>query len=61
MPDHKPLTADDILTLADVAAIFHAAESTVADWARRGVLPSRKLGKRRIFLRAEIEEKLANS
>ena len=53
--DAQPLTAADVLTAAEVAAILHVPESTVADWARRGVIPSRKIGRRRIYLRSKIE------
>jgi DNA-binding transcriptional MerR regulator len=29
--------------------------STIHHWAREGTLPSRKLGKRRIFIRQKVE------
>jgi DNA-binding transcriptional MerR regulator len=29
--------------------------TTVDDWARRGILPSRKIGRRRIYIRQDIE------
>jgi excisionase family DNA binding protein len=50
-----PLTADDILTVDDVAALLHVPKSTISDWARRGVIPSLKIGRRRIYVRAKIE------
>ena len=50
-----PLTAADVLTASDVAELLHVSPSTVADWARRGIVPSRKIGRRRIYIRAQIE------
>ena len=49
------LTRADVMTAADVAALLGVPKSTVEDWARRSMLPSRKRGKRRFFLRWEIE------
>ncbi len=49
------LTASDVLTIGEVAELLHVPESTVGDWARRRVIPSLKLGRRRIFVRAKIE------
>jgi hypothetical protein len=31
------------------------------DWARRGILPSRKIGRRRIYIRQDIEAVLTGS
>ncbi|MHB8243097.1 MAG: helix-turn-helix domain-containing protein [Solirubrobacteraceae bacterium] len=52
------LTASDVMTAAEVAALLHVPRSTVADWARRGILPSIKIGRRRIFIRPRIEAQL---
>jgi excisionase family DNA binding protein len=52
------LTADDVMTARDVARLLHAPVSTVEDWARRGVLPSVKIGRRRLYIRQNIEEAL---
>jgi excisionase family DNA binding protein len=52
------LTAEDVLTGKDVARLLHAPVSTVEDWARRGILPSVKIGRRRLYLRQEIEATL---
>jgi len=52
------LTASDVMTAAEVSALLHVPRSTVADWARRGILPSIKIGRRRIFIRPRIEAKL---
>jgi len=49
------LTRADLLTPDEVAALLSVPVSTVRDWARRGVLPSRKLGRHRRFLRSELE------
>jgi excisionase family DNA binding protein len=40
---------------SEVASLLGVPKSTVEDWARRGVLPSRKRGKRRLYLRWEVE------
>jgi excisionase family DNA binding protein len=54
--DHSQLTRADVMTAVDVAELLTIPKSTVEDWARRKVIPSRKRGKRRLFLRWEIEE-----
>jgi excisionase family DNA binding protein len=43
------------MTATSVAELLGVKKSTVEDWARRGVIPSRKRGRRRIFLRWEVE------
>ena len=43
------------MTAAEVVALLGVPSSTVHLWARQGTLPSRKLGKRRIFIRQKIE------
>ncbi len=53
------LTADDVMTARDVARLLHAPVSTVEDWARRGILPSVKIGRRRLYIRQNIEIALA--
>jgi excisionase family DNA binding protein len=52
------LTADDVMTSAEVAELLHLPRSTVEHLARRAVIPSRKIGRRRIFLRPRIEAML---
>ena len=52
------LTAADVMTAAEVATLLHVPKSTVEDWARRGVIPSRKVGRRRLYLRSRIESLL---
>jgi excisionase family DNA binding protein len=54
----RRLTADDVLTARDVALLLHAPVSTVEDWARRGILPSVKIGRRRLYIRESIEATL---
>jgi excisionase family DNA binding protein len=54
----RGLTADDVMTASDVARLLHAPISTVEDWARRGILPSVKIGRRRLYIRQNIEPAL---
>jgi excisionase family DNA binding protein len=49
------LTREDVLDGRAVAELLHLPISTVLEYARRGVLPGRKLGRRWIFLRDEVE------
>jgi excisionase family DNA binding protein len=51
----RRLTRDDVLDGRDVAELLHIPISTVLEYARRGLLPARKLGRRWIFIRDEIE------
>jgi excisionase family DNA binding protein len=46
------------MTARDVAVLLHAPISTVEDWARRGVLPSVKIGRRRLYVRGNMEAAL---
>ena len=52
---HPHLTASDVMTTSEVAALLGVPVSTIHHWAREGTLPSRKLGKRRIFIRQKVE------
>ena len=54
----RPLTRDDVLTMREVADLLRLPLSTVSEFARRGTLPARKLGRRWIFLRDELEAAL---
>lgn len=47
---------DELLTAEEVAELLHFPSSTVSDYARRGVLPSIKLGRHRRFLRSDVED-----
>jgi len=51
----RPLTASDVMTAAEVAALLRVPRSTVDDWARRGIVPSKKVGRRRLYVRSRIE------
>jgi excisionase family DNA binding protein len=57
----RKLTADDVMTARDVALLLHAPVSTVEDWARRGILPSVKIGRRRLYIRQDIEAALMSA
>ncbi len=50
------ITRDDVLTVSDVAALLDLKPYTVKEYARRGILPGRKLGRTWRFLRPELEE-----
>lgn len=58
-PD-RPLTREDVLRAVEVAELLRCPKSTVEDLARRAVIPSRRVGRRRIFLRWEIEQWLVS-
>jgi excisionase family DNA binding protein len=51
----RRLTADDVMLAREVAGLLHAPVSTIEDWARRGILPSVKIGRRRLYIREQIE------
>jgi excisionase family DNA binding protein len=51
----RPLTAADVMTATEVAALLHMPTSTVEHHARQGILPSRKIGRRRLFVRHQVE------
>lgn len=52
------LTADDVLTIPEVAELLKMPTSTVADYVRRGTIPSTQLGRHRRVLRADLERLL---
>ena len=54
--DRRPLTRSDIMSTVEVAQLLGMPKSTVEDWARRGLLPSHKRGRRRFYLRWEITD-----
>ncbi len=58
LPGRRPLAAADVMTAAEVAELLHVSKSTVEDWARRGIVPSKKVGRRRLYIRSKIEELL---
>ncbi len=51
----ESLTAADVMTAREVAALLHVPQSTIEHWARTGILPSRKVGRRRLYIRTRIE------
>jgi len=44
----------DVLTAEQVAGMLQVRPCTVADWARRGMIPSYKLGKFRRYSKKDI-------
>lgn len=50
---------DELMTARQIADVLQMRVSTVEDYARRGVLPSVKLGRHRRFIRCEVEESIA--
>jgi excisionase family DNA binding protein len=46
------------MTAQEVAALLHMRLSTVEDYARRGLLPSIKVGRHRRFIRSQVEQAL---
>jgi len=51
----RPLTAADVMTAAEVGELLRCPTSTVEDWARRGIVRSRKIGRRRLYVRQHVE------
>jgi excisionase family DNA binding protein len=57
--NHRPvLTRADVMTVAEVADLVGLSAYTVKEYARRGILPGRKLGRYWRFLRPELEDAL---
>jgi excisionase family DNA binding protein len=53
-PARQYLTRDDVLDGREVAALLNLPHSTVREYARRGVLPAHRLGRRWVFIRDEV-------
>jgi excisionase family DNA binding protein len=51
-PPISPL--DELLTSQQLADLLLVRKSTVEDYARRGLLPSLKLGRHRRFVRSDV-------
>jgi excisionase family DNA binding protein len=49
----------ELLTAAQVAELLQLKRTTVDDYARRGLLPSIKLGRHSRFVRSDVEAALA--
>ena len=45
----------ELMTADQVAELLQMRRSTVEDYARRGLLPSLKLGRHRRFVRSDVE------
>lgn len=56
--DGVSLSRVDLLTAGEVAELLQLRRSTVQDYARRGIIPSFKLGRFRRFVRADVEATL---
>ncbi len=52
------LSADDVMTSAEVAELLKEPVKTVEGWARAQKIPGHKIGKRWKFIRSEVEETL---
>jgi excisionase family DNA binding protein len=50
---------DELLTASQVAALLQMRLSTVESYARRGLLPSVKVGRHRRFVRSQVEQALS--
>ena len=48
----------ELLTSTQVAELLQMKRTTVEDYARRGILPSLKLGRHRRFVRSDVEAAL---
>ena len=50
------ISLDEIMEPDEVAELLHLKRSTVINYAQRGVLPGKKLGKHWLFVRSEVAE-----
>jgi excisionase family DNA binding protein len=50
---------DELMTAHEVAEVLRMRVSTIEGYARRGLLPSVKVGRHRRFIRSEIERAVA--
>jgi excisionase family DNA binding protein len=49
----------ELLTSTQIAELLQMKRTTVEDYARRGLLPSLKLGRHRRFVRSDVEAAIA--
>lgn len=56
VPERERLEPEDIMTVREVADFLRVSTQTVHNYAKRGTLPSRKMGGRVVFLRPQLEE-----
>ena len=54
-------TASEVLTSAELAAWLKETVKTIEAWARAGLIPGHKIGKRWKFIRSEVEAALLAS
>lgn len=54
----RRLTREDVMNVAEVAALLGMPKSTVYDLARRGELPCARLGRTLRFVRDDVEARL---
>lgn len=52
--DNGPSSLDELMTAQQLADLLLVRKSTVEDYARRGLLPSLKLGRHRRFIRSDV-------
>jgi excisionase family DNA binding protein len=50
---------DELMTAREIAGILQMRVSTVEGYARRGLLPSVKVGRHRRFIKSEVERAIA--
>jgi excisionase family DNA binding protein len=48
----------ELITAAQLAELLQMKRTTIEDYARRGLLPSIKLGRHRRFVRSDVEAAL---
>ena len=60
-PPRRQLTREDVLDVREVAELLHMPLSTIFDYARRGVIPGHKLGRRWVFLHDELDAALRSA
>lgn len=49
---------EELMTAEQLAGLLQMRRSTIEDYARRGLLPSLKLGRHRRFIRADVLDAL---
>jgi len=52
--EQRRRAVDELMTAEQLAALLRVRKSTVEDYARRGLLPSLKLGRHRRFIRSDV-------
>src|SRR5438105_3476356 len=55
----QPATADEVLSVNEVAELLKLSPRTVGEYGARGVLPSVKIGRHRRFSRRQLEALMA--